>query len=131
VFFLLGRKSKARRVEGGQLEKRKCPECEETTAFREVVVQHDYTAFIKVKLFDSESEAFACDACGAIVDLEDTLEPELSDREKRLARKQDSERIKAQAKELEKKAKELEAAQRKHDREIDDELAALKKQLGL
>jgi ribosomal protein S27E len=130
-FVMFGRKGKVRRVPDGQFEKRRCPECEKTTVFRECLVEKTYTAYHFVNLWTSESTQFACDACGSVMNLDETLDPELSAREK------------AQLAELERKeqliaAKQAKAEQLRHEREsvdreaaLDDELAAMKARLGL
>lgn len=134
-FLMFGSKGKARRVPDGQFEKRRCPECGKTTVFRECVVEKTYTAYHFVNLWSSESTKFCCDACGAVMDLDDTQAPELSAREQAqleaLEAKQAA--ITAKQTELERLRAQQEAQERKEARgkAIDDELAAMKARLGL
>ena len=134
-FLMFGSKGKARRVPDGQFEKRRCPECGKTTVFRECVVEKTYTAYHFVNLWSSESTKFCCDACGSVMDLDETDAPELSAREQAqleaLETKQAA--ITAKQAELERlRAKEA-AHGRKQAREkaVEDELAAMKARLGL
>jgi len=134
-FLMFGSKGKARRVPDGQFEKRRCPECGKTTVFRECVVEKTYTAYHFVNLWSSESTKFCCDACGSVMDLDETEAPELSAREQAqleaLEAKQAA--IAAKQAELERLRIEGEAQARKQAREksVDDELAAMKARLGL
>ncbi len=142
MFFLFGRKSKAKAVEDGEVHVRRCPMCDATTKFYEVSVEKTYTAWVAVKLWESESTAFACSACREVMQLDATLEPELSERERARLEKQQA---KLEAKRAKEKAKE-EAAQRKRiaaraeaarkekaarEEALDDELAAMKARLGI
>lgn len=135
LVLILGRKSVAKRIKGGHFEKRKCPECEATTVLREIEVSHDYNIFFKIKLFDTSETTYACDSCNERMDLEDTLEPELSQREQELnekaAEKSERKRIKEDAKAAKKRDKEVKSKAEQHDREINNELAEMKKRLGL
>ena len=129
--IIFGRKSKARLVPDGRFEKRRCPECGKTAVFRESIVAHKYHVFFVVDLFDTESTKFCCDKCGSVMDLSDTLDPELTEAERKkaeaLAAKEAA--IEAKRRMLEqKKAREREAAK---SQSIEDELAEMKKRLGL
>lgn len=126
-----GWKSKARRVPDGELHRRKCPECEKTTVFREAVAKREYTAYHFVKLWESEKTVFACDACGEVMELEDTLEPDLSRRERAKLEKARLARERAEAAKREEARKRLEAQEQAQARAIEDELADMKKRLGL
>jgi ribosomal protein S27E len=134
-FLLFGSKGKARRVPDGQFEKRRCPECGKTTVFRECVVEKTYTAYHFVNLWSSESTKFCCDACGSVMDLDETEAPELSAREQAkleaLETKQAA--IAAKQAELEQLQAKQAAQTRKdaRDKALDDELAAMKARLGL
>jgi hypothetical protein len=129
-FVMFGSKGKARRVPDGQFEKRRCPECDKTTVFRECVVEKTFTAYHFIDLWSSKSTQFCCDACGSIMALEKTLAPELSAREQAqldaLAGKQAA--IAAKQDQLERQ----EAQRRKQAQaqSIEDELAAIKARLG-
>lgn len=118
-----GSKKRAKRVEGGRRVKRKCPECNATAEFYECVVKRSVTAFSVVKLWDGESIAFACSECGELTELDETLAPELSAREQRELDKQS-------ARALEAAERERERADAKKTRQVDDELAAIKRKLG-
>jgi hypothetical protein len=134
-FLMFGSKGKARRVPDGQFEKRRCPECDKTTVFRECVVEKTYTAYHFVNLWSSESTKFCCDACDSVMDLDATLAPELSAREQAkleaLETKQAA--IVAKQAELERLQAKQAAQARKdtRDKAVDDELAAMKARLGL
>lgn len=134
-FLLFGSKGKARRVADGQFEKRRCPECGKTTVFRECVVEKTFTAYHFIDLWSSKSTQFACDACGSVMELEQTLGPELSAREQAqleaveakqaaIADKQAQlDRLRAQ--------QEAESRKQARARAVEDELTAMKKRLGL
>ncbi len=129
-FVMFGTKGKARRVPGGQFEKRRCPECDETTVFRECVVERTFTAYHFIDLWSSKSTQFSCDACGSVMALEKTLDPALSARaqaqQDALAAKQAA--IAAKQAELDRRA----AGDRKQAiaQSVEDELAAMKARLG-
>ncbi len=94
-------------------------------------VQKSYTAYHFVELWSSEDTAFACSACGEVVDLDDTAAPELTAKER--ARR---DAIAKKEAELAAKERELAALERKRKSEareaaLDDELADMKKKLGL
>ena len=134
-FLMFGSKGKARRVPDGQFEKRRCPECGKTTVFRECVVEKTYTAYHFVNLWSSESTKFCCDACGSVMDLDETDAPELSAREQAQLEALETKQAAIAAKQAElERLRAREAAQgRKQAREkaVDDELAAMKARLGL
>lgn len=134
-FLMLGTKGKARRVPDGRFEKRRCPECGKTTVFRECVVEKTYTAYHFVSLWTSKATQFCCDACGSVMDLEDTLAPELSAAEQARLEAIESKQAAIDAKQaqLERLRAAQEAKERKQARTqaIDDELTAMKKRLGL
>ena len=115
-------KKRARPVRGGRRVKRKCPECGETTHFRECSVKHDVSVY-SLKLWNDEYRAFSCSSCDEVMELDDTLEPELSAREQR-----ELERERQRA--LEASRRERERAKAEVQRQVDDELAALKRKLG-
>ena len=135
AFVMFGRKGKVRRVPDGRFEKRRCPECGKTTVFRECVVKNTYTAYHFVNLWTSESTQFACDDCGATMDLERTEPPEISAREQARHEALEAKRAAIEAKQA--RLDQLQAQQRaqqrtqQRDREIEDELAAMKARLGL
>jgi predicted RNA-binding Zn-ribbon protein involved in translation (DUF1610 family) len=129
IFF--GRKSKARHVPDGRFEKRRCPECGKTAVFREVLVEHQYHVYFVINLFDTKTTKFSCDRCGSVMSLDDTLDPELTEAERAqaeaLAKKEAALEAKRRALE-DKKARAREAEKAKS---IEDELAEMKKRLGL
>jgi predicted RNA-binding Zn-ribbon protein involved in translation (DUF1610 family) len=130
-FVLFGRKGKVRRVVDGQFEKRRCPECGTTTVFRECLVEKTYTAYHFIDLWSSKSTQFSCDACGSVMDLDDTLGPELSPREQaQLAALQDKQRAIA-AKQAEADRIQRDRDLQARERDIDDELREMKARLGL
>ncbi|MEX1368283.1 MAG: hypothetical protein AB1Z98_34450 [Nannocystaceae bacterium] len=126
--LMFGRKGKVRRVPDGQFEKRRCPECGKTTVFRECLVRKTYTAYHFVDLWSSESTQFACDACGSVMDLDETEAPELSAREA-----QQREQLQAKQAAIEAKREHLRRQRevQQHEDAIEDELAAMKQRLGL
>jgi predicted RNA-binding Zn-ribbon protein involved in translation (DUF1610 family) len=128
--IIFGRKSKARLVPDGRFEKRRCPECGKTAVFREALVSHKYHVFFVVGLFDTESTKFCCDKCGATMDLDDTLDPELSEADRKKV-----EALAAKEAEIEAKRRALEAKQAKQReaakaQSVEAELAEMKKKLG-
>jgi predicted RNA-binding Zn-ribbon protein involved in translation (DUF1610 family) len=129
--IVFGRKCKARLVPDGRFEKRRCPECGKTAVFREALIKSTYHVFWALELFDSESTKYCCDKCSSTMDLEDTLDPELTEKERvqleAIAAKEA--KLDAKRRELDdKKAREREAAKAKS---VEDELAQMKKKLGL
>jgi hypothetical protein len=123
MFFLFGRKTKHRRVPGGRSERRRCPECGETALFVEHERESKYTAYHFVELWSSDDRVFVCGACGEAMDLEDTEAPALT------AKERDAQAL-AQARQAEARAKAKATEERRVEKEIDRELAALKKRLG-
>jgi len=134
-FLLFGQKGKARRVPDGQFEKRRCPECGKTTVFRECVVEKTYTAYRVINLWKSESTQFSCDACGALMDLDDTEPAELSAREQAQQQAIEAKRAAVEAKRTKVEAKREQARSLKEaaerEQSIDDELAEMRSRLGL
>jgi hypothetical protein len=135
MFGIFGKKSSVKLVEDGEFEKRRCPKCDETTIFREVEVDNSITAYKLVELFEWVGKAFMCEACDEIMDLEDTLEPE-SGRER--AERRAEEAVAKREKEIaereaaaEKARKEREQKEQEMKETVDDELAALKRKLGM
>jgi ribosomal protein S27E len=134
-FLMFGSKGKARRVPDGQFEKRRCPECGKTTVFRECVVEKTFTAYHFIDLWSSKSTQFSCDACGAVMELDQTLAPELSEREQAQLEALEAKQAAIAAKQAQ--VEQLQAQQqdrsRKQAREqaVEDELAAMKARLGL
>jgi hypothetical protein len=128
---VIGRSKKVERVRDGRVERRKCPQCGKTAEFEEVVVSSKWTAYVVVSLWNSESSAFRCRACEEVMDLDDTEEPELTPKEleqrRKLAEKQ--QRIDAKAAEVARRQAAAEAADQ--EQAVDDELAAMKKRLGI
>ncbi len=123
VFFLFGKKTKHRRVPDGRSERRRCPECGETGLFVEHERESKVTAYHFVELWSSDDRVFVCSACGEAMDLEDTAAPALS------AKEREAQAL-AQAREAEARAKAKAKEAKRAEKEIDRELAALKKRLG-
>lgn len=121
MFVLFGRKAKVHKVSGGRQEKRRCPACHATTTFVEHEKKSSYSLYL-VELFDDTERVFVCSACGEAMSIDETQRPELSA----------PERVK-QAKEAEKEAAKIrktrEAARKRQEKELDDELAALKRKV--
>lgn len=134
-FLMFGSKGRARRVPDGQFEKRRCPECGKTTVFRECVIEKTYTAYHFIDLWSSKSTQFSCDACGSVMDLEQTLSPELSAREQDQQRALEDKQAAIAAKQVQvqRLRRQREAEDREHARRqaVEDELAAMKARLGL
>ncbi|MBV1860894.1 MAG: hypothetical protein KUG77_20935 [Nannocystaceae bacterium] len=142
MWLMFGRKSKTHPVKGGRRERRKCPDCDADTTFYEVSVKKTYTAYVVVDLLDTETTAFCCSECHEVMELERTLQPNLSPREKaKLAKanaKAEAERAKAEAKAEAERKKRRDAQARRHRAEVraqedalDDDLAAMKSRLGI
>lgn len=129
--ILFGRKSKARLVPDGRFEKRRCPECGKTAVFREALVKHDYHVFFVVSLFDTESTKFCCDKCGSLMDLDDTLDPELSEADRKNVEALAAKEAEIDAKRRALAEKEAKAREAGKAKAVDDELAAMKKKLGI
>lgn len=128
---VFGKKVKVKRVRDGQTERRRCPECGETTTFYEVTVDQQYTAYRFIKLWGSESTGFQCDACDEVMELDDTEEPELTAREKKKLDKQRAAEAKEQAERAERSRRRLQQEKAAQEEAIDDELAEMKKRLGI
>ena len=131
MFIWWGKKGKTRRVVDGNFEKRKCPECGKTAVFREMLVKSEVSVFSVVKLWDSESTQYACDRCGSVMDLDDTEEPELSAREQEKLEKEQAKALEAAQKKREAREARWKAEEEARDEQIDDEIAEMKKRLGL
>ena len=131
----ISKRSKIRRVRRGRSEKRKCPECGKTTTFHECTVESKLSVARVVNLWDSERTAFQCGGCDEVMELSDTLEPDLSPRERARKDKEEREAREREARELaaqrERKRAEREAARQAKEDAVDDELAALKKKMGI
>jgi hypothetical protein len=128
---IFGKSEKVKRVSDGRVERRKCPKCGKTTEFHEVVVRSKWTAYRFVKLWDSETTAFLCKACEEVMDLDDTEEPELTKKElEQRGKLEEREKIVA-AKAAEAAARKAESDAQQQEQAIDDELAAMKKRLGI
>ncbi len=114
----------------GQFEERRCPECDTTTVFRECVVEETFTAYHFIDPWSSRSTQFGCDACGSVMDLEETLPPALSAREQAeldaLAGKQAA--IAAKQEQLARQ--EVRSRQQARAQAVEDELAAIQARLG-
>jgi hypothetical protein len=123
VFFLFGKKTKHRRVPNGRSERRRCPECGQTALFVEHEEESKVTAYHVVELWSSDDRVFVCSACGEAMDLEDTEAPALTAKEREAQRATEARAAETRAKEKAKQDKRVE-------KEIDRELAALKKRLG-
>lgn len=122
MVFWGGRKRKFRPRPDGRTHRRKCPECGETTEFREGDVHDSYSAF-SVKLFDDDYQAFQCSSCGEVMALDESLEPALTAAEQRALDEQ-------RTRELEAARHEREREEAAKQRQVDDELAAIKRRLG-
>ena len=142
MWAVFGRKKKIKPVRDGRRERRKCPLCGADTTFIEVSIEKKFTAYVVVDLFNTESTGFQCEACDEVMDLEDTHEPELSEREKKkLAKaraKAEAERERklaeaeeARKREIRRAAEEARAEKAEKESQLDDELAAMKARMGI
>lgn len=142
MWALFGRKKKIKPVRDGRRERRKCPLCGEDTTFIEVAIEKKYTAYVVVDLFNTESTGFQCGACDEVMDLGDTHEPNLSEREKKkLAKataKADAERARKQAeaekarkRQIREAAEQARAEKAAKESQLDDDLAAMKARMGI
>ena len=141
AFVMFGSKGKSRRVPDGQVETRRCPECDKTTTFHEGVVEKTYTAYHFIDLWRSKATEFACGACGSMVPLDKTLDPVLSARWRAALGAAQAKAAAVAAKGAAVAAKAAERKRLEADREevrrtqardqaIEDELAAMKARLG-
>ena len=128
---VIGNSKKVKKVPDGRVERRKCPHCGKTTNFREVLITSKWSAYVVVKLWSSETTAFRCDSCDEVVDLDDTEDPELTAKEKKqqAALEEKQKRVDAKAAEAARVQAKVEAE--RQEQAIDDELAQMKKKLGL
>lgn len=142
MWAVFGRKKKIKPVRDGRRERRKCPLCGEDTTFFEVTIEKKFTAYVVVDLFNTESTGFQCKACDEVMDLDDTHEPNLSEREKKkLAKAQakaEAERARklaeaeeARKREIREAAEEARAEKAAKESQLDDELAAMKARMGI
>jgi ribosomal protein S27E len=122
MVFWGGRRRKFTPRPDGRAIKRKCPGCGKTSEFREGDVRDTYSVY-SVSLFDDDYHAVQCSSCGDVMDLDKTLEPELNAREQRKLAQQ-------RERELATARREREQNQATKQRQVDDELAALKRRLG-
>jgi hypothetical protein len=125
MFFLFGKKTRARPVANGRTVTGRCPGCETIQQLHEVERESTYTAYIAIDLFSSKERAFACASCGEVVDADEiaSTPPPRDERAEREAREAATQR-----REAEKQRREAEKKTRA--REVDEELAELKKRLG-
>lgn len=146
--FLLGTKTKVRPKKDGQRVERFCPECETNAVFAEADVAHALTILGKEVFSMGDEEAYLCTACDECMYLSATQPPKpgakaadgtpqtlvermAARREARLKRKEELAKAEQLAAQFEAEAAaQVKAEQDKQDA-IDDELAALKKKLGL
>lgn len=128
---VIGNKKKVKVVKDGRVERRKCPECGKTADFREVLVTSKWTAYVVVSLWNSEKTAFRCDACEEVMELDDTEDAELTPKELEQQRRLEEKRrlVEAKAAEVAKRQAASQAVQQ--EQAIDDELAQMKKKLGI
>lgn len=129
MFFWFGTRGKIRRVPDGQFEKRRCPECGKTTVFRECVVDRSVVAYSVIKLWDSKSTVFACDACCATMKLADTHDPELSPRERAQQEQLAAKEAAIASKRRLLAAKEAERGRQAKADQVEAELEAIKRRL--
>ena len=116
--LLLHGSTKTRPVRGGATLYQKCPECGELATFHEVEVTTAAGVFF-IDVLSSTDRAYQCSACCETFDLKETDEP--------------AEPVRAPrdlAAELLAEKRQREAAVAAKSRQIDDELAALKRKLG-
>jgi len=118
--WLLHGSTKTRRVAGGRVLHQRCPECHSDTTFHEVEVTTSAGAFF-IDVLSSTDRAFQCSACYETFDLKDTDEDKPSEPVRP---------PRDLAAELLAEKRQREAAVAAKSRQIDDELAALKRKLG-
>jgi DNA-binding transcriptional MerR regulator len=128
---VFGKKRKVKRVRDGESHRRKCPECGETCMFYEVTVDEKYTAYHVIKLWGSESTGFQCSECDEVMELDDTEEPELTAKEKKALEKKQALEAKERELRAAKARRKVELDAQQQEQAIDDELAAMKKKLGI
>jgi len=128
MWFVFGRKKKTRAVKGGRRERRKCAECGADATFVEVKVEKTYTAYVAIKLFDTESTAFQCSECGEVMDLGE-VEP--TEAQKAAQAKAEAEAAEERRRSIAAHAKRARAEAAAKEADLDDELAAMKARLGI
>jgi hypothetical protein len=117
--LLLHGSTKTRPVRGGATLYQKCPECGELATFHEVEITTAAGVFF-IDVLSSTDRAYQCSACCETFDLKETADEPVE--EVRPARDL--------AAELLAEKRQREAAVAAKTRQIDDELAALKRKLG-
>ena len=134
----IGRKSKVSRVKDGRKETWRCPECDETCTFFECEVESKVHLYRLIDVWDSKRRVFRCSACDALVQPpDDDASAENHEDAPDEAQARAAEQRRAEAAAIEREAaRELRRAERRAESEaksakVDDELAALKKKLGL
>ena len=119
--WLLHGSTKTKRVPGGRVLHQRCPECHADTTFHEVEVTTSAGAFF-IDVLSSTDRAFRCASCDETFDLKDDDQPVRETETVRPPRDLAAELA------AEKQRRAAVAATR--DKQVDDELAALKRKLG-
>lgn len=84
MFVWFGTKTKVRRVQGGRIEQRDCPECNETANFVECEMTESVSVFSVVELMDSKETLFRCSYCGELFrDQDEAAETETEEQRQR------------------------------------------------
>ncbi len=125
---MVGSSKSVRPVKGGRRERMQCPECAVITTFRECVAIEKLTAFMVLDLIEDEETVFRCDECGEAFSLEEKPD-ELEDLSSSTSHDEQRAAQQAEARRLDAEQRERECRER--ERRVDDELAALKLQLGM
>jgi hypothetical protein len=127
MWMLFHRKAKTRVVRGGETFVQRCPECGLDARFHEVEVTEKFGVFF-VDVVGDRQRAFLCSNCEEVFDAKDELpgdsRPALPSPQQLAREAKISEQERVAAERARREAVEAKAKQ------IDDELAALKKRMG-
>ena len=140
MWFLFGRRVRVRRVPGGKVIRRRCPECGVDAKFHECQEKESYSVFFVPFTADTET-TYCCGACGETFDLVDSDSDLDTDQRRELEgdlRADEPPRISADELRRQrlaealaaKRERDVERARAVHSNETDRQLAALKKKLG-
>lgn len=122
MFVLFGRRARVKAKRGGRRERRRCPDCAETTDFVESDEKEAFHVFF-VEVYSGDDAVWVCSACGEAMPWEATEPPSRTERE----RERDA---RAAAKARARSEKAVAKAARRQAKEIDRELAALKRKVA-
>jgi len=65
---VFGWRTRYERLDGGREVRARCPECEREADLYECVAKRNFNLFLVLDVLDTESRVFVCSACGAAID---------------------------------------------------------------